>query len=177
MRASLTYFERRTTDQIDFFSCYGMTSAACTLRAAQGGYYYNVGRSRATGVEAAVSARLSDTLDLSANYTNLSDVDLATGLQLARRPQNSANAIATWRPDPDLTLGIGADYIGRRFDDAYHITPLSAAAHVKLFASYKLNERIELFGRVENLFGDRAEPVAGYGAPGRAFYAGVNAGL
>ncbi|MGA7674473.1 MAG: TonB-dependent receptor [Rhizomicrobium sp.] len=177
VRASLTYFERRTTDQIDFFSCYGMTSAACTLRAAQGGYYYNVGRSRATGVEAAVSARLSDTLDLSANYTNLSDVDLATGLQLARRPQNSANAIATWRPDPDLTLGIGADYIGRRFDDAYHITPLSAAAHVKLFASYKLNERIELFGRVENLFGDRAEPVAGYGAPGRAFYAGVNAGL
>ena len=173
VRTSLTTFERRTKNQIDFFSCWGVTSTACALRAAQGGYYYNVGRSRATGVEAEVSVRLNDTLDVSANYTNLSDVDLATGLQLARRPQNSANAVATWRPAPDLTLGIGADYIGKRFDDAYHFTALSPTAHVKLFASFKLNEHIELFGRVENLFDDRAEPVAGYGAPGRAFYAGV----
>ncbi|MGC9952708.1 MAG: TonB-dependent receptor [Rhizomicrobium sp.] len=173
VRASLTFFERRTKNQIDFFSCWGVTSTACTLRAAQGGYYYNVNRSRATGVEAVVSARLSDTLDVSVNYTDLSDVDLATGLQLARRPHNSASAVATWRPDPALTLGIGADYFGKRFDDAYHVTALSPAAHVKLFASFKLNEHIELFGRVENLFDDRAEPIAGYGAPGRAFYAGV----
>ena len=177
VRASLTTFERRTKNQIDFFSCWGVASTACTLRAAQGGYYYNVGRSRATGLEAEVSVRLSDTLDASANYTNLSDVDLATGLQLARRPHNSASAVATWRPDSDLTLGIGADYIGKRFDDPYHVTALSPATHIKLFASFKLSERIELFGRVENLFDDRAEPVAGYGAPGRAFYAGLNTNL
>ncbi|MDE2134736.1 MAG: TonB-dependent receptor [Alphaproteobacteria bacterium] len=177
LRASLTYFERRTKNQIDFFSCFGVTSTACALRAVQGGYYYNVGRSRATGAEAAVTARLSDTLDVSVNYTTLSDVDLATGLQLARRPHASANAVATWRPTAELTLGIGADYIGKRFDDAYHFTALSPAAHVKLFASFKLNDHIELFGRAENLFGNRAEPVAGYGAPGRAFYAGVSASL
>ena len=52
LSASLTYFERRTADQIDFFSCYGVTSPACALRAAQGGYYYNVDRSHASGVEA-----------------------------------------------------------------------------------------------------------------------------
>ena len=173
VRVSLTTFERRTKNQIDFFSCYGVSSAACTLRAAQGGFYYNVDRSRATGVEAEVSIRLNDTLDVSANYTNLSDIDLATGLQLARRPHNSANAVATWRLDSDLTFGIGADYIGKRFDDPNHFTALSPATHVKLFASFELNEHIELFGRVENLFDDRAEPVAGYGAPGRAFYAGV----
>jgi outer membrane cobalamin receptor len=34
-----------------------------------------------------------------------------------------------------------------------------------------------LFGRVENLFDDRAEPVAGYGAPGRSFYAGLSVSL
>jgi vitamin B12 transporter len=177
VRASLTYFERRTKNQIDFFSCWDVASAACGLRAAEGGYYYNVGRSRATGVEAEVSVRLSDTLDISANYTNLSDIDLATGLQLARRPHNSASAVATWRSDPNLTLGIGADYSGKRFDDPYHVTTLSPATHVKLFASLKLNEHIELFGRVENLFDDRAEPVAGYGTPGRAFYAGVSTSL
>ncbi|MBU6297857.1 MAG: TonB-dependent receptor [Alphaproteobacteria bacterium] len=177
LRGSLTYFERRTKDQIDFFSCYGVTSTACTLRAAQGGYYYNIGRSRATGVEADISAKLSDTLSLTANYTNLTDTDLATGLQLARRPQNSANAVVTWLPTPDATLGISVDYVGKRFDDAGHFTPLDAAAHVKLFGSFKLCSRWELFGRIENLFGDRAEPAAGYGAMGRAFYAGVRASL
>jgi len=173
LSASLTYFERRTDNQIDFFSCYGVTSPACTLRAAQGGYYYNVGRSRASGVEAGFAARLDDTLEMSANYTSLSDIDRATGLQLARRPHTSANAVVTWRPDSALTLGVAVDYIGKRFDDAYHFTELSSAAHVKLFASYKLNDHFELFGRVENLSDNRAEPVAGYGAPGRAFYAGV----
>jgi vitamin B12 transporter len=177
LSASLTYFERRTANQIDFFSCYGVISPACLLRAAQGGYYYNVGRSRTSGVEAELSAQLSDTLKVSANYTNLSDVDRASGLQLARRPRDSANAVATWRPDSALTLGVAVDYVGKRFDDAYHFTALSGAAHVKLFASFRLNEHIELFGRVENLFDDRAEPVAGYGAPGRAFYAGVAARL
>jgi len=177
LSASLTYFERRTAGQIDFFSCYGVVSPACALRAEQGGYYYNVDRSRASGVEAALSARLSETLEISANYTNLSDVDRATGLQLARRPHDSANAVATWRPDAELTLGIAADYIGKRFDDAAHFTALSGATQVKLFGSYKLNDRFELFGRVENLFDDRSEPVAGYGASGRAFTAGVAARL
>ena len=177
VRASLTYFERRTKDQIDFFSCFGVTSIACSLRASQGGYYFNVDRSRATGVEAEISARLSDTLRATANYTNLSDVDLATGLQLARRPQNSGNATINWTPLSGLSLGIGVGYIGKRFDDAGHFTPLSASTKINWFASYKLNEQLELFGRTENLFGDRAEPVAGYGAPGRAYYAGIRASL
>ncbi len=177
LRASLTYFERRTKNQIDFFSCFGVTSTACTLRAAQGGYYFNVGRSRATGVEAEIAAKLSDTLGLTANYTNLTDIDLATGLQLARRPQNSANTVVTWLPNPDLTLGFSVDYVGKRFDDAGHFTPLAAATHVNLFGSFKLSDRWELFGRVENLFDDLAEPAAGYGAMGRAFYAGVRTSL
>ena len=175
--ASLTYFERRTKNQIDFFSCWGVTSSACTLRAAEGGYYYNIGRSRAAGVEAGLAAPLSDTLTLSANYTNLSDTDLATGLQLARRPQDSANATATWRPMDEVTLGISASFVGKRFDDAYHSTPLAASTDINIFGSYRWSEHLEMFCRVENLFDDRAEPVAGYGAPGRAFYLGVRGTL
>jgi len=175
--ASLTYFERRTKNQIDFFSCWGVTSTACTLRAAEGGYYYNIGRSRAAGVEAGLTTALSDTVTLSANYTNLSDTDLATGLQLARRPQDSANAMATWRASEGVTLGVSASYVGKRYDDPYHSTPLAASTTVNLFGSYQWNAQLEVFGRVENLFDDRAEPVAGYGAPGRAFYVGVRSTL
>lgn len=174
-RGSLTYFERRTANQIDFFSCWGVTSTACTLRAFQGGYYYNVNRSRARGVEVEVevAGEIIDGLSLSLNYTNLTDEDRLTGLQLARRPHNSANAIVTWQALPNLTLGAATTYVGSRFDDAYHFTALDEALRLKLFASYQVTDAVELFGRVENLGDNRSEPVAGYGAPGRAFFAGV----
>jgi len=177
LKASITYFERRTSNQIDFFSCFGVSSPACDLRAVQGGFYFNVDRSRAKGVEIEAAADLTETLKLSANYTNLTDSDLATGLQLARRPHDSVNAAVTWRALPQLTLGSEVMYIGSRFDDAGHFTPLGAATRVKLFASYDVMENVSLFGRVENLNNDRTEPVAGYGAPGRAFYAGVRTKL
>jgi vitamin B12 transporter len=173
VRLSLTYFERRTGNQIDFFSCWGVSSTACDLRVMQGGYYYNVKRSRARGVEAEIAVQLTETLAASANYTNLTDVDLANGLQLARRPHDSAGALVTWQALPDLTLGLGANYTGARFDDAYHFTPLAEAVRMNAFAAFKLDETRELFGRVENLTDERAAPVAGYGAPGRAFYAGI----
>ena len=96
-RAAITYFERRTANQIDFFSCWGVTSTACSLRAFQGGYYYNVNRSRAMGVEIEVVGQISDDLSLRASYTNLTDSDRATGLQLARRPHDSASVMLTWQ--------------------------------------------------------------------------------
>lgn len=170
---SLTYFERRTANQIDFFSCYFVTSPACTLRAMQGGYYYNVNRSRARGVEVEIAGRITDAVSASVNYTNLTDEDLLTGWQLARRPHNSANAVVTWQALPRFSIGAAAEYVGDRWDDAYHFTHLNGALRFNLFASYKLMDAVELFGRVENLGSDRSEPVAGYGAPGRAFFAGI----
>jgi len=177
VEASLTYFERRTANQIDFFSCFGVSSAACALRAMQGGYYFNVDRSRARGTEIALAADVTDTLKLEANYTNLSDADLATGLQLARRPHDSANGVVTWRALVQLTVGAEVAFVGSRFDDPGHFTALDGAARVKLFAAYDLTDAVQLFGRIENAGGDRSEPVAGYGAPGRAFYAGMRTRL
>jgi len=176
-RASATYFARDTRNQIDFFDCYGVSSTACTLRASEGGYYYNIGRSRASGVEVAASAKPAEALTLSADYTYLSAVDSDTGLQLARRPQNSTNLTATWQASAAFAAGLNLNYAGSRFDDDAHLTPLKAATEVNLFASYKLCEHLELFGRVENLFNNGADPVAGYSTPARAFYAGIRTGL
>ena len=175
--ASLTYFERRTKNQIDFFSCFNVTSTACSLRAAQGGYYFNVDRSRATGFEADITGNLTETLSVAVNYTNLTDTDLASGLQLARRPHSTVNGTATWRPLPDISMGVTISYVGSRFDDAGHFTPLPDMTHVSLYGAYKITDALEVFGRVENLTDNLAEPVAGYGTPGRAFYAGVRTNL
>jgi len=172
-RAAITYFERRTANQIDFFSCWGVTSTACSLRAFQGGYYYNVNRSRAKGVEIEVVGQISDDLSLRASYTNLTDSDRATGLQLARRPHDSANLLLTWQVLDALNVGLSADYTGARFDDAGHLTKLDETGHLNLLAAYKLGNGFELFGRIENLSDNRREAVAGYGVPGRAFFGGI----
>ena len=64
-------------------------------------------------------------------------------------------------------------YVGRRFDGAGGVSPLASHTTADLLASHRLNAHFELFARVENLFDARYEPVAGYGAPGRAVYAGI----
>ena len=175
IRASVTYFERRAQNQIDFFSCYGVTSAACTLRSAVGGYYYNVGRSRTQGLETSVTAQLTDTLKLSANYTNMHAIDLGTGTDLARRPHVTANARIEWAPLADWSFGAAAIFVGRRYDGAGGVSPLGSHTTANLYVSHALNEHLEAFGRIENLFDAHYEPVAGYGAPGRAVYAGIRA--
>ncbi|MDE3114506.1 MAG: TonB-dependent receptor, partial [Pseudomonadota bacterium] len=175
LRASLTYFNRHTGNQIDFFSCYFVTSAACALRSAVGGYYYNIGRSRAEGLEAEVHAKIGETLALSANLTDMHAVDLSSGTDLARRPHLMANAGAQWTPLADWSFGAGLNYVGRRFDSAGGYSPLPDYTLANLYASHKLDSHIELYARIENLFDHRYEPVAGYGAPGRAVYAGIRA--
>ena len=44
-----------------------------------------------------MAGQIIDGLALAVNYTNLTDADLASGLQLARRPHDSANASLTWQ--------------------------------------------------------------------------------
>lgn len=176
VHGSVTYFDRHSHDLIDFFSCFGVVSPACTLRAFAGGYYFNVDRANASGVELQVKANLFDHLDATVNYTNLTVVDPTTHLPLARRPNSTANAILTWTAD-DWTFGGSVNYLGPRWNDGFKGTHLADNATVDLFGSWTFTEQLELTGRVENLFDDRNEPVAGDGRMGIAAYAGIRAAL
>jgi vitamin B12 transporter len=179
LRASLTYFERHEQNAIDFFDCYDELTpvGACLLRAAVGGYYYNVDRSRSSGYEAALVARPAQVLNAWINYTNLKAIDELTGLALARRPHVSGNVGLDWMPEPRSSLGASLSYVGARFDDDADTTPLHSATTVNLYASYALGAHLQLFGRIENLFNDVAEPTFGYGALTRGCYAGLRATL
>jgi len=44
---------------------------------------------------------------------------------------------------------------------------------VNVGADYRINERWQVYGRVENLFDSEYEEVFSFLSPGRAFYAGV----
>ena len=69
MVVQATYFGRDTKNLIDFVSCYGINTGGCAAHQVFGGYYDNVARAAAEGVELQASWKATDRLDLTANYT------------------------------------------------------------------------------------------------------------
>ncbi|MGN6516257.1 MAG: TonB-dependent receptor plug domain-containing protein, partial [Rhizomicrobium sp.] len=180
LHASLTYFERRTRNLIDFQSCFVAVppQPECNLRAVAGGYYVNIGRTRSTGMEAQLTGSVTDTVDISLAYTNQTSKDSLTGLALPRRPRNTASAILNWSPEPSWGLSGSVSYVGREVDqyDSSTTPPTTFwnGSHtvVDVFGHYDIGQW-SLYGRVENVFDEHYEPLLGYGAEGRAYFAGV----
>lgn len=172
-----TYFGRMTTNLIDFVSCYGVTTGLCATNTA-GGYYANIARAEAEGLELSADWRPIEGLELSANYT-LDDVEDRSpgspteGLQLARRPKSEANAAAAYVWPVKLRAEVAIRYADRSFDDAAHTIPLKPYTLVDLRVSYPVTHNIELYGRIENLTNRHYETIFEYGTPGRAAYGGV----
>jgi vitamin B12 transporter len=174
LSASLTWFSRHTHNQIDFVSppCYiAPAPAICAVR--RFGYYENLVETRARGIEAEVVAQLPWDVAAHVNYTFLDTRDAGTLAPLARRPAHSGNAGLVWTPMPGATLGTEIAYIGPRFDSPAKGGHLPGTALINVFGEYPVAEHLTLFGRIENLFDRHYEPVLGYGAAGRAAYAGL----
>ena len=176
LRGSLTWFERNTTNQIDFQNCFSAADApGCDQRLAAFGFFINIDKTRAQGLEASLDAKLADTLTASLNWTNMSAINVVNRLDLARRPQNLGSAVITWVPLPGATFGVSVTYQGKRFNDAGNLEPLTSNTTVNLFGSYDLSEKWQLFGRIDNVFNDRTEQVLNDGVPGIGSFAGVRA--
>jgi vitamin B12 transporter len=165
-----TWFHRDTDNLIDFVSC-PVQTGICEDRPF--GTYDNVRRARAEGVEFSVILKPVDALDVSANYTWLDTENRDTGLDLARRPRQSVNASVDYRWPFGLQTGATITHVGDSFDNASNTRQLESYVLVDVRASLPLNERIELYSRIENLFDERYETIFRYGQPGRAAYAGV----
>jgi|tagenome__1003787_1003787.scaffolds.fasta_scaffold20967877_2 vitamin B12 transporter len=169
-----TYFQRRNNDQIDFFAPNCFTEPppdVCKTRPF--GYYDNIARTRADGVELEATAHVADTLSLNASFTDMTATDLITGLDLARRPHVTASGTVTWTPASAWSTGAAVIYVGRRFDAAGESNPLSTYTVTNLFGSCKVTDTFEVYARMENVFDAQYEPVFGYGAAGRAVYGGI----
>jgi vitamin B12 transporter len=175
LRASMTYFSRSEHNLIDFDDCYPNFDLGCVSRPF--GYYYNVDRASVRGVEAGLLGHPLQNLSAWLNYTNMKAIDELTGLELARRPHITGNAGLTWSSSSGSSLGASYGYMGARFDDAAHTTPLSGSENVSLYGSLGLGGGSQLLLRVDNLFRNRSEPAAGYGYLGEAIYAGVRLAL
>lgn len=176
LQASATYFRRDSDDLIIFISCPLPRTGICAGRPS--GTYDNVSKARAEGVEIGLMMQPVDALRLQANYTytdatNRSPGNVNFGRQLVRRPQHSVTALLDYRWSFGLETGITLTHVGTSFDNANNSRKVEGYVLADLRAAFPITDRIELYGRIENLFDERYETVFRYGTPGRAGYVGV----
>ncbi|MFC4311071.1 TonB-dependent receptor plug domain-containing protein [Steroidobacter flavus] len=173
---SATYFDRDTTNMIDFVTCStGDTSPNCQGRF---GYYDNFQKTNAKGVELAAAAHLTEQLSLTVNYTNMEAENAARGTanyghELPRRPKETANAQLSYEWPVGLTTTVAVQHAGRSFDKINNLEVLESYTLFDLRASYAVSDSLEVFGRIENAFDEDYTTVKNYGTLGRTFYAGL----
>jgi vitamin B12 transporter len=176
--AQVTYFKRDTDNLIIFISCFGVTGdPACATHPA-GGYYNNVSKARAQGWELSLTAKPIEGLILEANYTALRAQDVSPGSAtyhrfLVRRPKQAANVSVTYEWPFGLSTTVTAQRTGSTFNNAANTQRLKPHTLVDLKLSYPINDSIELFARMENVFEQTYQTTLNYGTLGQASYAGV----
>ncbi len=169
-----TWFQRNTSDLIDFISC-PVQAGICAGRPY--GTFDNVARTRARGLEVVVALRPVDALQVQAAYSYIDAENRANGLDLARRPKHSANASVDYDWAFGLSTGATLTHVGPSFDDAANTRKLDGYVLVDLRVAFPVMEKVELFGRIENLFDDHYETAFLYGTARRAAYVGVRLSL
>ncbi len=175
---SATYFNRDSRNLIGFFDCFSAPGPLCATEPF--GYYANIARASAHGVELQAAVNPSDVLILSVNYT-LTDTEdrspgsITYGNELPRRPKNAANFLATYRWPSRLSTSLGARYGGRSFDDAANQIALGGYVLLDLKVSYAIWDRLEVYGRVDNATDKHYETAYKYGTYGRVGFVGIRA--
>ncbi|MBA3054316.1 MAG: TonB-dependent receptor [Sphingomonadales bacterium] len=160
-RLSLAWFDRRTTNLIDYdFATYT---------------YFNVGRIRAKGIELAMAVSDWQGFDVNLAYTWTDARNQLTGTRLARRPENVVSASIDYAWPFGLRTGIDLNHAGDRYDDQANTALVPAYDVVGLRASFPFGRKVELYGRIDNLFDKAYEVVRTYGTPTRSAYVGVRA--
>jgi len=169
VEADLTYFENRVEDLI--------VGAGRTVENLDG-------NSKARGIEFSARARITEALHLAASYS-YTDSEDPDGEPLVRRPRNLASLVLDYgfldgRAGANLAVRYNGDQQDLAFDPVTFATSqvrLDAFTLVDLAASFRIDERFSLLGRIENLFDEEYEEVFGYGSVERGFYVGLRASL
>ena len=173
--AAASLWRRDTDNQIAFVSCFGVTTGICAGRPF--GTYDNVARTRAQGMEAELWGQPADNLRLGAVYTLTDAEDRTTGLTLARRPRHAATLTGEVQPTAAVTLAADLRIVSDSFDDAANLVRLDGYATLTLRGSWQVNQQVELFGRVENLWDEEYQTAAGYATAGRGAFVGARLAL
>ena len=179
-RASATWFHREADNEIRFFSCStGSTDPLCSPGGVfRFGYYNNILKTKAQGLELVGEVKPVEGLTLTGNYTYTdaeTDSGANKGKQLTRRPKNMGNLSATYRWPVKLSTTVAVRYVGKTFNNDTNTVTVKGYTLVDLRAAYPINETLEVFGRVENAFDKDYQTILNYGTPGRGAFLGLRA--
>jgi vitamin B12 transporter len=179
MRLGGTWWERHTTNLIDFAYCpYPITPSvppACLINGY--GYYANVDKAQGRGLELTGQARVAH-LFANGNYSIVVNEDRTPeattyGKQLPRVPRHLFNAELGYDLPHGLRTSVAVRGSGASFDSASDTAVLAGYALVDWRAECTLASGLTVFGRVENI-GDRQYQTArGYNSLGRTAYFGL----
>ena len=176
-----TWFERTAIRQIVYNPCSATPDPVLCFQPgttiARAGYYANVARARAHGIEARAALSLG-ALSMDGNYSWTVAEDRSTGSAtfgkwLPRRPRHMANASISYALPIGLDLGAAIRRSGKSYDNASNSIRLAPYTLVDLRAEYRIGSGIRLFARVENLFDKEYMTAWRYGTLGRSIHAGM----
>lgn len=175
LAVSAIYFSRDTRNMIDFVSCFGNPSPRCVSQ--PNGFYENVQKTSADGVELGLTALIGERLRIAANYTSMDAQNAVRGSanfgrQLPRRSRETANADVTYSWGSGLTTTVAVQRSGRSFDNAANTFELDAYTLVDLRAAYDYSPALQIYGRIENLLDEDYATARRYGSVGRGGFAG-----
>ncbi len=176
----VTWFDNRYRDQIGFVVTDFTTFA---------GTFFNLGKSRARGVETILRKDLGPHWEVAGSYTRLDskvlestspDPIYARGQELLRRPRHSGSIDLRWKPVPRVMLGATGLAVGNRADSDFSslgMTRNPGYGVLNLLANFKVNETISFFAVVNNALNKKYMEVLGYPALRANFRIGIRAGL
>lgn len=141
------------------------------------------GLSKRHGVEVSATLDFFNGFTARGSYTYLhaTEQTVAGGPRLTevRRPKHSGSlGVAYTFHDGRARIFADAVFNGRMEDLAFVPTlpprvTLPAYTVVNIGGSYRFNDSLEVYGRIENLFDKNYQEVFGYGTPGRSAFIGI----
>ena len=147
-QAGITYFDQDTENMIDFSYTAG---------------YDNIAVVKSKGVELFGAYQFTNWLGVSANYSYI-DAEDGNGNELSRIPEQAGDVTVSLDPRGPSSGAVLVRFNGEEANTDG--TTLDGWTRVDLSGSYDLSARVELFGRIENLFDEHYQQVLGYGTPG-----------
>ncbi len=173
LKFGVTLFHRDTNNQIDFADCYGSAAPRCITQ--PNGYYDNIARTRTKGIEAFIEILPTDRLTTSINFSLIDAKNRSTGAPLIRRPEHSVNGTIDWNARDWLKLGASVQLVSDSVDGFGGGIRLDGYTLVSVRAAVPIGDKLELYGRIENLFDAHYTVVSGYGTLGRNAHLGIRA--
>ncbi len=143
----------------------------------------NTGEASVEGAEAFLEANPTGWASVRLAYAWTDARNEVTGAMLARRPDSAWRVDARFTPTERLAVALSWDFVGERTDVTYSDAGsfMSGAAPVEAFnvgalaATFDLDERAQLFARVDNFTDEIYEQPAAFAAPPRGVTVGVRA--